>query len=479
MKIIVALIIMLPNLLWLATARAEATSVCRMGNGTESKFDPAYDYCDRDLGVVMNTLKICQLRRGEKRTYNPKNDYCDIDLGAVMNTLKICEFGNGQKHTYLPQYEGCDPEFGIERQYHKFCKIADGRGIPYNTQSYKCVANYGVILITHQLCDRGAIYPFNPAVEKCEGRLIEMPGTEKDPKEKRCGNYDKSKYDCHLENGVFPKGYQFCTNKGGSFAYNPVSEKCSEGVIMSHHKSVCKSADGEKLTSYDQSYQSCCDGEVKSGVDACFEKPEPAKSFCPRAETNGKPFTPKNILLKGVEFGGEETGKELGAKALEKTGTIGRFLGKHLASPITGYFENVYESLEKQIAVIDILGTGRKNMITAVESIRGTYHGHSLQTLNSSTASLLFSRSVPEYSAMISSGNLCVAPSVTNSQQFEFHFYNINQQQCKRMAQLLSGLDQRLIINNKYGTSQACVEDTAVIFGKDISRNYLNFIFLK
>ena len=306
-----------------------------------------------------------------------------------------------------------------------------------------------------------------------------MAGAEKDPKEKRCGNYDKSKYDCHLENGVFPKGYQFCTNKGGSYAYNPASDKCSEGVIMSHHKSVCKSADGEKLTSYDPSYQSCCDGEVKRDLDACFEKPDPNKGYCPRVETSGAPFTPKNLLLKGVEFVEEEKNKERDAKTLAKTGTFGRLFGKHLTSPITGYFENVYESLEKQIAVIDILGSGRKNMITAVESIRATYLSSSLQTLNSSEASRIFYRAVPEYAVMIGSGNLCVAPSATNSKQFEFHFYNVNLQQCERMARFLSGLDHRLMINNKYGTSQACVEDTVILSGKDIPRNYLNFIFLK
>lgn len=448
MKILFTLIITLANLLWLSAAHAQAISVCRLKNGTESKFDPAYYFCDNDLGIV-------------------------------TNTLKICEFGNGKKLTYLPQYDGCDPEFGIERQYHKFCKIADGRGIPYDTRSYKCVGNYGTIPITYQLCDRGTVYPFNPAVEKCEGRQIQVADAEKDPKEKRCGNYDKSVNDCHPEYGVYPKGYQFCPTQYGSIPYNPASRKCSEGFIMNRDQSLCKSADGKNLNYYNQSSESCCDGEVKAGLDSCFAKPGPDKAYCPRGETSGKIFTPKNLLLKGVEIGGEEIGKELGAKALEKTGTLGRIFGKTLTANMTGYFENIYESLEKQIAVIDILGSGRKNMITAVESIRGTYHSYSLQTLNSSTASLLFSRAVPEYSAMIASGNLCVAPSTTNSHQFEFHFYNVNQQQCEHMARFLSGLDQRLIINNKYGTSQACVEDTVIISGKDIPRNYLNFIFLK
>lgn len=492
MKIIIALIITLFNLLCLPSAQAQATSVCRLKNGTASNFDPAYDYCDTDLGVVMNTLKICQLRSGEKRTYHPKTDYCDIDLGAVMNTLKICEFGNGEKLTYLPQHDGCDPEFGIERQHHKFCKIPDGRGIPYDTRSYKCIANYGVIPITHQLCDRGAIYPFNPAVEKCEGRLIEVAGAEKDPKEKRCGNYDKSKYDCHLENGLFPKGYQFCTNKGGSYAYNPANEKCSEGVIMSHHKSVCKSTDGEKLTSYDPSHQSCCDGEVRRGLDACFEKPDPDKGYCPRVAT-GEPLGFRNALIREAEERTLKLAGTIGSKvvqsgsnvsqpgsgALEFAGTTGGFVRKLWNSPITKYAKSVYDSLETQMAVMGVLGSGRTNMITAVESIRGTYQSYSLQTLNSSTANLLFSRSVPEYSAMISSGNLCVAPSATNSQQFEFHFYNVNQQQCKRMMQLLSGFANRVIINNKYGSSQDCIEDKAILYRDDIPRNYLNFIYWK
>lgn len=444
MNIIFTLIIMLSNLFWLPIAEAQATSLCTTKNGKEAKFDPAHNYCDSDLGVV-------------------------------MNTLKICEFGNGQKLTYLPQYDGCDPEFGIERQHHKFCKISDGRGIPYDTRSYKCVASYGAIPLTHQLCDRGTIYPFNPAVEKCEGRLVELAGAEKDPKEKRCGNYDKSKYDCHLEHGVYLKGYQFCATQIGSVPYNPASRKCLEGFIMDLDQSLCKSANGGRLSSYNQSTQSCCDGEVKTGLDACFAKPEPDKGYCPRVAT-GEPLDFRNALVTEAE---EKTGKIAGAIGSKVAGTTGSFVKKLWNAPMTKYAKDVYDSLETQMAVMGVLGSGRTNMITAVESIRGTYQSSPLQTLNSSTASLLFSRSVPEYSAMIGSGNLCVAPSATNSQQFEFHFYNVNQQQCKRMMQLLSGFANRVIINNKYGSSQDCIEDKAILYREDIPRNYLNFIYWK
>lgn len=507
---------MLIQLLWLPLVYAEATSACRMKNGAELKFDPAYEYCDIDLGVVKNSLKVCVFGGGRKFTYQPDNEYCESDLGVVKNSLKVCVFGNSRKVTYQPEndfcdsdlgvvrnslkvcefgtkrkqtyqheIENCDSEFGVVPQHHKFCKISDGRGAPFDTRSYKCFANYGVIPITHQLCDRGTIYPFNPDIEKCEGRLIEAADAEKDPKEKRCGNYDKSVNNCDPEYGVYPKGYQLCRTRIGSVPYNPDSRKCVEGFIMNHDQSLCKSADGKNLNYYTPSSQSCCDGEVKAGLDSCFVKPESDKFYCPRVAT-GEPLGFRNALVREAEERTRKMAEKIVGNVLQPgdstsqfTGSTGRAIKKLWHSPITDYFKNVYDSLETQMAVMGVLRSGRTNMITAVESIRGTYHASSLQTLNSSTASILFSRSVPEYSAMIGAGNLCVAPSASNSHQFEFHFYNVSQQQCKRMMQLLPGLDMRVIINNKYGSSRDCIEDKEALYRDDIPRNYLNFVFSK
>lgn len=148
-------------------------------------------------------------------------------------------------------------------------------------------------------------------------------------------------------------------------------------------------------------------------------------------------------------------------------------------SPFTKYVKTVHDSLETQLAVMGLLNAGRTNAITAVQSIRELYSTASLETLNSSTARLLFHRSVPEYAGMIDKGNLCVAPSATNPLAFEFHFYNVGQEQCKRMMQLISKFATRAMVNNRYGTSRDCVVDKEMLMRADQPRNYIVFTYLK